>query len=299
MKLGLQIPVFSKDGPAIREFAQAAESLGFDSVWTGDHFVIPAVVNAPYPYAWRFSSDIDDLFPIRNFLEAVALCGFVMGATTRLKFGVGIFVVPMRNPVAFAKELATLDVLSNGRIVVGVGAGWLEEEFEALGVPFANRGARTDEWVDIMRALWSAQQPVAYSGKFHSFREVYCEPIPVTPGGPPIWVGGHTEPALQRCARYASGWHAIELSPSEFAEHSARLDDLLQQCGRSSGDVVRTVATRLRLSGDSIDQAIALVDEYSEVGCDDLIVMATPSRSVSDNIARAKRLRDALGGRYL
>ena len=299
MKIGLQLPVFASDGAAIREFAVAAEVNGFDSVWTGDHFVIPAVVNAPYPYAWRFSSDIDDLFPIRNFLEAVSLCGFVTGATSTLKMGVGIFVLPMRNPVAFAKELATLDLLSSGRILVGIGAGWLAEEFEALGLPFAERGERTDEYIAIMRALWGADQPVGFKGKYHSFKEVYCEPLPFTPGGPPIWVGGHTPAALRRCARLSDGWHAIELSPDEFSSHNARLDELLRSEERAPEEVARTVALRLRLSGDSIDEAVDLVDAYAERGCDLLVVLATASRSVEENVIRAKRLRDALGDRYI
>lgn len=296
MKLGLQIPIFSADGPAIRDFAAAAEELEFDSVWTGDHFVIPARIEAPYPYAWRFSSGLEDLFPVRTFLEAVSLCGFVAGATTHLQIGVGVFVLPMRNPVAFAKELATLDVLSGGRVIAGVGSGWLAEEFAALGLPYEQRGARTDECVEILRALWSPEQPVSFQGRFHSFPPVYCEPVPVTPGGPPIWAGGHTDVALRRCARLATGWHAIELSPDDFARRSVKLDELLVAEGRAPGDVARTVATRLRLSGDSLDEAIATLDAYAAAGCDHLVVNSTPSRSVGENIRRAERLRAALRG---
>src|SRR5690606_8854309 len=119
------LPVFSAEGPAIRDFAVAAEELGFASVWTRDHFVIPARIESAYPYAWRFSSDLDDLFPVRAFLEAISLCCFVAGATRQLEIGVGVFVLSMRNPVALAKELASRDVLSGGRVIAGIGTGWL------------------------------------------------------------------------------------------------------------------------------------------------------------------------------
>lgn len=294
MKIGLQLPVFSGDGVAIRDFAVAAESLGYDSVWTGDHYVIPATIEAPYPYAWRFAGDLDDLFPVKAFLEAIALCGFVAGATERLQIGVGVFVLPMRNPVALAKELATLDVLSGGRVIAGVGAGWLAEEFHALGASYDERGARTDEWIEILRSLWSPDQPVAHDGRFHRFGPVHCEPVPVTPGGPPIWVGGHTAAALRRCARVGVGWHAIELSPADFAAASTRLDELLVDAGRAPREVVRTVATRLRLGGDDVTAAIETVAAYEDAGCDHLVVVSTASRSVAENIGRAQRLRDAL-----
>lgn len=294
MKIGLQLPVFSTDGAAIREFAVAAESLGYDSVWTGDHYVIPALIEAPYPYAWRFADDIRDLFPVKSFLEAVALCGYVAGATDRLEIGVGVFVVPMRNPVALAKELATLDVLSGGRVIAGVGAGWLAEEFAALQVPYDERGARTDEWIEILRALWAPEQPVGFDGRFHSFDPVHCEPVPVTPGGPPIWIGGHTPAALRRCARHGDGWHAIELTPDDFAAATAQLDELLAAAGRAPADVARSVATRLRLGVDDLGSAVETVAAYEAAGCDHLVVVSTASRSVAENVARAERLRAAL-----
>jgi probable F420-dependent oxidoreductase len=296
MKIGLQLPVFAAEGSAIRDFAMAAEDLGYDSVWTGDHFVIPADIASGYPYAWRFSPTVPRLFPIPDFLEAIALSSFAAGATTRVEIGIGILVLPLRNPVALAKELATLDLLSGGRVIAGIGAGWLLEEFDALGVPHDHRGARTDEAIDILQALWCAEQPVSFSGLFHSFAPVYCTPLPPRPGGVPIWVGGHTEAALRRCARAGSGWHAIELPPQEFAARSARLDEYLVAAGRSPTEVERSVATRLRLSGDSLAESLTLIDAYEAAGCQHLIVNSTPSRSVAENIGRAARLRAALEG---
>jgi probable F420-dependent oxidoreductase len=297
MKIGLQLPVFSADGTGVLRFAEAAEDLGYDSVWTGDHFVIPADVRSSYPYSWRFPAYSGSLFPAPSFLEAVALCGFVAGATRHIEIGVGVFVLPMRNPVALAKELATLDVLSGGRIIAGIGTGWLTEELDALGLPADRRGARTDEAIAILRRLWGNDQPASFDGQFWSFGPVYCQPAPVRAGGVPIWVGGHSEAALRRCARTGAGWHAIELPPQEFAAHSARIDELLMADGRNPGDVQRSVAIRLRLSGGSVDDATALVAAYRDAGCDHLIVNCTPSRSVTDNIARAARLRGELEAR--
>ena len=294
MKVGLQLPLFATDGGGVAEFARAAEDLGYDSVWTGDHLVIPAEISSSYPYAWRFPRYSGSLFPTPAFLEAVALCGFVAGVTSRVEIGIGVLVLPMRNPVALAKELATLDALSGGRVIAGVGTGWLTEEFDALGVPADRRGARTDEAIAILRLLWSEDQPASFNGRFWSFGPVYCQPVPPRAGGVPIWVGGHTEPALRRCARTGTGWHAIELPPEEFAGHSARLDELLAAEGRTGPEVERSVATRLRLSGSDLDEAVAMVRAYEDAGCDHLIVNSTPSRSVAENIARAARLRSAL-----
>jgi probable F420-dependent oxidoreductase len=294
MKLGLQLPVFAADGAGVAEFARAAEDLGFDSVWTGDHLVIPAEIASSYPYAWRFPGYAGSLFPTPAFLEAVALCGFVAAATSRVDIGIGVLVLPMRNPVALAKELATLDVLSGGRVIAGVGTGWLTEEFDALGVPSDRRGARTDEAIAILRLLWGEEQPATFDGTFWSFGGVYCQPVPPRPGGVPIWIGGHTEVALRRCARLGTGWHAIELPPAEFAARSARLDELLTAQGRAAGEVERSVATRLRLSGRDLSEAVALISAYEDAGCDHLIINSTPSRPVADNIGRAARLRTAL-----
>lgn len=291
MKVGLQIPAFTDDGAGVREFIVAAEELGYDSVWTGDHFVLPAKTRSEYPYAWRFSDDLPELFPDKRFLEAVSLCAFAGGVTKRVEIGVGVFVLPMRNPVAFAKELSTIDVLTGGRMIAGIGAGWLKEEFDALGMPFEERGARTDESIRLLRALWSPDQPVDFEGRFFSFKDVHCEPVPVRPGGPPIWVGGHTKPALKRCARLGVGWHAIETTPEEFVEHNKRLDDLLREEGRDPNEVERTVSTRLRLSG-RLEEAAALIAAYRDGGCSHLIVNATAGRTVSENMERGRRLQE-------
>jgi probable F420-dependent oxidoreductase len=300
MKVGVQLPlhVETSDGPAIRHFVAEVERLGYDSVWLGDHIVLPETIKdvSSYPYLWRFDPTISDLFPRKSFIEAATTAAYIAGASERLEIGVGVFVVPMREPVLLAKQLATIDVLSQGRLIAGLGAGWLREEFDSLGANYAERGARLDEYVEIMRTLWRGDQPVSFDGKFRSFEPLYCEPTPVRTGGIPLWVGGHTPAALKRCARFADGWHAIELSPAEFGQHAAALDGHIAARGRQSGDVVKSVATRLSLSPDAdLGAAARTVADYAANGCDHLVVYATPSRSIDENLERFARLRTALG----
>jgi probable F420-dependent oxidoreductase len=147
-------------------------------------------------------------------------------------------IVPHRNGVFNAKALATIDVLSGGRLTVGIGVGWLAEEFKALGAAdFKHRGAVTDEYVDIFRKLWTGK-PTAYSGRFYSFDEVICDPMPIQAGGPPIWIGGHSGPALRRVARVGDGWHPVgataasPLPPEEMREKLGQIERMMQAEGR-------------------------------------------------------------------
>ena len=298
MKIGVQIPLAVHAGTheAFRDYLQEIEELGFASIWLGDHIVIPKTIAnmSSYPYGWRFTSDLDHFFPSKAFLEPISTCGFIAGATKRVEIGVGVFVVPMRNPVELAKELACLDVMSGGRLIAGVGAGWMEEEFVALGQPYKGRGARLDEAVELMRALWSGEA-TTFAGAHFQVRDIYCQPVPTRPEGPPIWIGGHTDLALERCARYSTGWHAIELSPDDFAAHSAKLDVRLAAHGRAPHEVVRSVACRVRLSGPDLDETKTLVADYAAAGCEHLVLYTTPTRSIEENLERFRRFCEEVG----
>lgn len=299
MKIGVQFPFSANTGEheAIVRLVRAVEELGYDSIWTGDHLVIPGRIAdmSSYPYHWRFDSDLDHYFPNKLFLDAVSTCGFIAGATTRLEIGVGVFVVPMRNPVQLAKELASIDVLSGGRLIAGVGAGWMREEFDALGMAYERRGARMEESVELMQRLWSGES-VSFDGRYFTIEDIYSLPTPVRPGGIPIWVGGHSKLALERAARFGSGWHAIELAPDEFEEHNRRIDALLTDRGREPSDVVRSCATRFRLSGDGLDETRRLVEQYAAAGCEHLVVYQTASRSVDENTDRYHRFMEEVVG---
>src|SRR5262245_22290726 len=191
MKFGLRYANLGKhvDGPAAVELAQAAEAAGFDSIWTVEHVVVPHAYQSRYPYApsGRMGSGLED-FPIPVPLIWLA---YVASATRTLKLGTAILILPQRNPVITAKAVASLDHMAGGgRVLLGIGVGWLAEEFATLGVPFEDRGARTDEYVAAMRALWS-EECASFRGRFVSFDRVYCRPLP-RDRKIPIIVGGDT-----------------------------------------------------------------------------------------------------------
>ena len=198
--------------PAImRGFALKAESLGFSSMTISDHIVIPKRMPDNYPYhpegefAWEAA---------RDYYEPLATLMYLAGATSTLRLGTSVLIVSYRNPITVAKMIASIDALSGGRIFLGVGTGWWEDEYKALGIPshFAERGPRTDEYIRIYRNLWNEVNP-AFEGRFHSYEDFEFSPRPVQPGGVPIWIGGHTKRALRRAAELGDAWHPIGLRP--------------------------------------------------------------------------------------
>jgi probable F420-dependent oxidoreductase len=211
--------------------AQAAEAAGFESLWTVEHTIVPAGYASAYPYhpSGKMPGGRDDV-PLADPLVWMA---FVAAATSRIKLATGILILPQHNPVLAAKQIATLDHLSNGRILLGVGVGWLREEFAALGVPFAKRGARTDEYIAAMRELWSAET-ATFNGRFVAFNEAYCRPQPANKLVP-IIVGGHSQAAAQRAGRLGDGFFPATRAPAQLiaiargaAENAGRDPDKLE-----------------------------------------------------------------------
>jgi probable F420-dependent oxidoreductase len=193
-------------------------------VVVADHIVFPTVVRSRYPYT------VSGEFPGEgDALELLPLMAFVAGVTNRLRIVSSVMIVPYRNPVVTAKMLATIDVLSRGRLTVGVGVGWLREEFEAVGAAsFERRGAVTDEYVRIFKTLWT-KSPASYAGEFYRFEGLQCLPQPLQKPHPPIWIGGHSGAALRRVARLGDGWHPVGANPAvplPPAELRASLDEL-------------------------------------------------------------------------
>ena len=186
-----------------------AERLGYASVWVSDHILVPETFGSLYGSA---------------YLDPFICLAYAAAETERVKLGTTVVVVPIRSPFAQAKMLSTLDLLSGGRVIFGIGVGWDEEEFEALGVPFADRGAMTDEYMDIMHELWTAAKP-RFEGRFHSFSGAAFEPKPIQ-RPIPIWVGGHAAPVLRRTARIAEAWHPSEISPKEIEAKYAVISSL-------------------------------------------------------------------------
>jgi probable F420-dependent oxidoreductase len=226
MRYGFYLPTRGQTASpdALETLVTRAETLGFSSVVIADHIVFPVTINSKYPYT------VSGAFPGQgDALEQLSLMAFVAGKTRSLRLISSVMILPYRNPVVTAKMLATIDVLSRGRVTVGVGVGWLREEFEALGAPdFDRRGAVSDEYLRIFKALWT-QDPASYHGEFYRFDSVRCLPHPVQKPHPPIWVGGHSKAALRRVARLGDGWHPVGANPAvplRPPELRALLDDL-------------------------------------------------------------------------
>jgi len=209
MKFGLAFASsVGTDPDSSLEICRLAESLGFESVWGGEHAIRPDHIESPYPYTEDGQMPGDAETPIPDPLVWLA---YVASAAPSLRLGTCILILPQRNPVVLAKELATLDHLTGGRVELGIGVGWLEEEFRALGVPWERRGARTDEYVAAMRALWAGPH-AEFHGEFADFPPATCSPRP--PGGSiPITVGGDTPAALRRAARIADGYFPGTFDP--------------------------------------------------------------------------------------
>src|SRR5579864_1243817 len=210
------------DPAALGGLAQTAEQLGFDAVWISDHVVVPEQIASNYPYSTdgRFPTQ-----PLNPYLEPLSTLGFLAGVTRRVRLGVAVLVMPYRHPLLTAKMVATLDNLSGGRIDLGIGVGWMREEFESLGISgdiYEHRGSATDEQLKIMKSVWT-EDIAGFDGRFYQFPRVGVHPHPVQKPHPPIWVGGHTPPALRRTARLGDGWLPIggrppaDLPPHEVA----------------------------------------------------------------------------------
>ena len=215
MKLGL---AFANTGPfaeadGVVEMAVAAEQAGIESLWTVEHVIWPSSYDSEYPYSPTGKMPGDKTSPIPDPLVWLS---FAAAHTTTLRLGTGIVILPERNPLVFAKEVATLDRLSKGRLQLGIGVGWLEEEFDALGISWARRGARTDEYVHAMRALW-ASDDASYDGEFVSFENVSSNPKPDT-GSVPIVIGGHSVAAAKRAGRLGDGFFPGKGSIAELTE---------------------------------------------------------------------------------
>ena len=244
MKFGLRYASLGRyaSGPAAVELAQAAEAAGFDSIWTVEHVIVPARYQSKYPYSptGKMGSGLED-FPLPDPLIWLA---YIASATRTIKLGTAILILPQRNPVVTAKAAATLDHLAGaGRVLLGIGVGWLAEEFATLGVPFEDRGARTDEYVAAMRALW-AQERASFRGRFVSFEEVFCRPRPAA-GRIPIVVGGDTPAAARRAGRLGDGYFPARGAPAALFDEMRRS---AEAAGRDPAAIELTVSAPVEVA---------------------------------------------------
>ncbi len=250
MQLGIHLPhIGRKAGPdAIRRTAIQAEELGFDDVWVSEHIIVPQ--DADYP-------------PSANFWDPVLSLTWAAAATSRVRLGTSVLVLPLRHPLPLAKELATLQNLSNGRLILGAGVGWLEAEFDALGVPFKERGRRMDEGIAMMRAVWT-EDPVSFEAKWipAKISAMRAQPQPIQPI--PIWIGGSSDAAIRRALRL-DGWHGSRVPPDKAADVVKRL-----RAERPGPDFV--ISLRVSCNASNVQSMRDALAAYRDAGVQHVMV---------------------------
>ena len=257
MKFGV---TFARLRPALWvETAALCDELGYESVWLPEHLVLP-VQQSGSPYA---GSDHPPVRPDAPVFDVFTMLAFFAARTERIRLGTNVYNIGLRHPFVTARAVATLDMLSGGRVELGIGASWLAEEWAATGLDFATRGGRVDEALDICRQLWT-DPVVAHKGAHFEFAEVAFEPKPVQPGGPPISVGGDTKPAMRRAAVRGDGWIPMNTPIGGLAAARAEIDALRHEAGRD-GEFTVTVMGALENPND--------VEAYREAGVDRLVVI--------------------------
>jgi probable F420-dependent oxidoreductase len=244
MKYGVCLPTFRYGAEPTLEHivrvARRAEDLGYDSVWAGDHVLVPA-----------------DQKRMRFFTDPLVTLAYVAGFTGKLELGTSVVVAPLRNPLVLAKQAATLDYLSNGRLILGLGGGWLEREFSYLNVDFAQRGRMFDETLRILRIVWS-DCPADFHGEFYDFEDAVLEPRPVQAGGPPLWIGGSSQAAFRRVAAAGDAWHADDTSAPEVAQARETILEHAEVAGRAPAITTRVT---VKITGTQVSKTAPGRDE--------------------------------------
>ncbi len=264
MKVGVNLINF---GPGVslesmKRWAQLSESLGYHLIMTSDHVAITPDVHSRYP---------------APFYEPISLLGWLAGVTETVEIGTTVLIVPYRNPIEIARAFANIDVLSGGRLILGVGIGWAQEEFKALKIAYKSRGAITNEYLEAIKLLWT-QDVASYDGKFAAFTDVHTAPRPVRTPHPPIWVGGPSDAALRRTVRYGDAWHPIRIRLDWFKQTGIpRLKEIVEEEGQKMPDLCPRIRLRItdsgmpdedRVAGEgSLDQVHRDLAELEALGC--------------------------------
>jgi probable F420-dependent oxidoreductase len=290
----------------VLKIALKAESLRYASLFVTDHVVLPvSAARSVYPYApgGQFPGGAR-----QDYLDPLAMLGYLARATSRIRLGTSVLVIPYRHPLVLGKTLATIDVLSGGRVILGAGTGWLREEFEALGTPpFEERGPVTDEYLKILRLAWTTD-PVTFSGRYCRIEAVHALPKPAQRDGIPIWIGGHTKAALRRAATLGDGWHPIGLRPpatvlpDEYAASVEQLRAFAAEAGRDPAEITLTFRAPMEVrspraqtpAGDrplfqgTAAEVLADLRRYEALGVSHVVFdpVRPELRAVLDNMAR-------------
>ena len=265
MKVGLAFgSSIGVEGADALELCRRAEAVGFESVWGGEHVILPDTIISKYPYTPDGKIPAEPDTPIPDPLIWLA---YVAAAAPTLRLGTCILIVPQRNPLVLAKELATLDRLSGGRVELGLGVGWLKEEFDALGVPWEKRGARNDEYIAAMRALWAAPH-AEFHGEFVDFEPATCSPRPVN-GNIPVIVGGDSDAALRRAVRLADGYFPGEGDFDRLTALLKRLHETAEAADRDPASIEINT-----MFGMQMADPVAGVEQMKSIGVDRIMIPA-------------------------
>jgi probable F420-dependent oxidoreductase len=255
--------------------AEGAEARGIGTIWVGEHVVLFSEYESRYPYAedGRIPAP-----PGSGLLEPMITLTYLAARTTSVRLGTAMLLLPQRNPVYVAKEVSTLDWISGGRVDLGIGVGWLKEEFDALNVPWERRGRRTDEYLEVLRTLWSDETSI-YRGELYDLPACEMYPKPLQQPHPPVHIGGETAAALRRAARLGQGWHTFNRSPEQLAAGLTELDEHLEAAGRHRSELRITVCPYFNAM--TPDDVVG----YAEAGAD--AVAALFFAFTPDDVARA------------
>ena len=248
MEIG--VPLFMLRPEQMADVAVRAESLGFESVWVAEHLVFPSTIQSRYPYA---AEGVPPINPATPLLDPLLVLMQVAARTQRIRLGTNVYILPLRHPIAVARMVTTLDVLSGGRVSFGVGLGWLAEEFDAVGLDFASRAARGREAIRALRALWTEEEP-SFHGRTVQFGPVRFEPKPAQRPHPPILVGGESGAALKRAAELGDGWYGVGHTPETAAGQMARLREYLDAAGRAGVPFDYTLSHKGELGRDDLQR---------------------------------------------
>tara|TARA_Y100000385_G_scaffold118951_1_gene123805 strand:- start:1124 stop:1981 length:858 start_codon:yes stop_codon:yes gene_type:complete len=262
LKLGCQMAFNEHTSPEyIAAAAAMVEKLGYDSFWVPEHVLFFPEYESKYPYSedGRIQGDP------RSLLDPLTALTYVAANTSKIRLGTGICLVPQRNPVYTAKQVADLDYLSGGRVDFGIGIGWLKEEFNALGVPWTDRAGRTEECIGVMKTLW-CDELSSFQGKYFSFEAAYQNPKPVQRPHPPLIFGGESRAALKRVATLGQGWFTFNVTPESLAQGIDILQPLLEEQGRTISDIsISVTPDRKHINQESLNR-------FEELGAEQIIL---------------------------
>jgi probable F420-dependent oxidoreductase len=281
MKFGVFLPISGRAaGPdTLMEAARSAETQGFDAVWSADRVVTPWQIHTSYPYSENHEFIVP---PDRPFLDSLTCLAFLAGCTEKITLGISVLVLPYRHPLYWTRVAASIEQLSKGRLIMGVGVGWMEEEFAALGVSFKDRGRMTDEQLQILSSLWT-EEHASFNGQFYRFQDLAFYPKPIQQPRIPIWVGGEGAAAQRRAAKYGDAWfpYFVAITPGELRAGYENVLRLASEAGRDPRQVRLTCCRPVEVTRDPVpqdesqlrgnpQQLLEALNVYREIGVDHL-----------------------------